>query len=60
MKMWWPMREQTDFIMFLDMLGHHFDILWSYIRALKKNIKVEEKQRVGISDDMLKHILIWS
>ena len=50
-------EEQTDFIMFLDMLGHHFDILWSYIRALKKNIKVEEKQRVGISDDMLKHIL---
>ena len=49
--------EQTDFIMFLDMLGHHFDILWTYITALKKNIKVEEKQRIGISDDMLKHIL---
>ena len=49
--------EQTDFIMFLDMIGHHFDILWTYITALKKNIKVEEKQRVGISDDMLKHIL---
>ena len=49
--------EQTDFILFLDMLGHHFDILWTYIRALKKNIKVEEKQRVGISDEMLKHIL---
>ena len=49
--------EQTDFIMFLDMIGHHFDILWAYITALKKNIKVEEKQRVGISDDMLKHIL---
>ena len=39
------------------MIGHHFDILWAYITALKKNIKVEEKQRVGISDDMLKHIL---
>ena len=49
--------EQTDFIMFLDMIGHHFDILWSYVKALKKNIKVEEKQRIGISDDMLKHIL---
>ena len=49
--------EQTDFILFLDMIGHHFDILWAYITALKKNIKVEEKQRVGISDDMLKHIL---
>ena len=50
-------EEQADFIMFLDMIGHHFDILWSYITALKKNIKVEEKQRIGISDDMLKHIL---
>ena len=50
-------EEQTDYIMFLDMIGHHFDILWTYITALKKNIKVEEKQRIGISDDMLKHIL---
>ena len=49
--------EQTDFILFLDMIGHHFDILWTYVTALKKNIKVEEKQRIGISDDMLKHIL---
>lgn len=49
--------EQTDFILFLDMMGHHFDILWTYIKALKRNTKVEEKQRVGISDDMLKHIL---
>ena len=49
--------EQTDFILFLDMIGHHFDILWTYVTALKKNIKVEEKQRIGLSDDMLKHIL---
>ena len=49
--------EQTDFILFLDMIGSHFDILWSYVRALKRNTKIEEEQRVGISDDMLKHIL---
>ena len=49
--------EQTDFILFLDMIGSHFDILWSYVRALKRNSIVEEQQRVGISDDMLKHIL---
>ena len=49
--------EQTDFILFLDMIGSHFDILWSYVRALKRNTKIEENQRVGISDDMLKHIL---
>ena len=49
--------EQTDFILFLDMIGSHFDILWSYVRALKRNTKIEEQQRVGISDDMLRHIL---
>ena len=45
--------------MFLDMIGHHFDILWTYITALKKNIKVEEKQRVGISDDMLNSCCLY-
>lgn len=49
--------EQEDFVLFLDMIGHHFDILWAYTKALSKNIKIEEKKRVGISDDMLKHVL---
>ena len=39
------------------MIGSHFDILWSYVKFLKRNSIVEEQQRVGISDDMLKHIL---
>ena len=30
--------EQTDFILFLDMIGSHFDILWSYVRASKKKL----------------------
>ena len=39
------------------MIGHHFDIIWSYIKGLETLKTVEEKQRMGITDDMLKHIL---
>ena len=49
--------EQEDFILFLDMIGHHFDILWTYTKSLSSNIKIEEKKRIGISDDMIKHVL---
>ena len=49
--------EQEDFILFLDMIGHHFDILWAYTNSLSANTKIEEKKRIGISDDMLKHVL---
>ena len=49
--------ENDDYTLFLQMIGHHFDIIWSYIKGLETLKTVEEKQRMGITDDMLKHIL---
>lgn len=49
--------ENDDYKLFLQMIGHHFDIIWSYIKGLERLKTVEEKHRMGVTDDMLKHIL---
>ena len=49
--------ENDDYKLFLQMIGHHFDIIWSYIKGLESLKTVEEKHRMGVTDDMLKHIL---
>jgi len=41
--------ENDEFLLFLDMIGQHFDILWCYINALKANKNLEHKQDIGIS-----------
>lgn len=48
-------RENEDFILFLDMIGQHFDIIWSYINTLKGIRKRDERIDVGIPND-----LIWA
>jgi hypothetical protein len=49
--------DNSDFIVFLDLIGQHFDILWVYINGLKKNNLIEEKQSKGIMDSLIEPIL---
>ena len=49
--------ENSDFLLFLDMIGQHFDILWCYINALKANKNLEHKQDIGISNAMVYQML---
>ena len=51
------LQNDDDYKLFLQMIGHHFDIIWSYIKGLERLKTVEEKHRMGVTDDMLKHIL---
>lgn len=44
-------NEQYD--VFVNMMGHHFDILWSYISHLNKTITREEHFNAGMPDDLL-------
>lgn len=44
-------NEQYD--VFVNMMGHHFDILWSYITHLNKTITREEHFKEGMSNDLL-------
>ena len=46
-----------EFILFLDMIGQHFDIIWSYINASTKNKVLEQKQITGIANDMVQNML---
>jgi hypothetical protein len=49
--------NNNDFIIFLDMIGQHFDIIWCYIKALSKNKILEDKQANGISNQMIHKML---
>jgi hypothetical protein len=49
--------ENNDFIVFLDMVGQHFDILWTYIGGIKNTKLLEDKQVKGISNDMVQQML---
>jgi hypothetical protein len=50
-------NENDDFILFLDMIGQHFDIIWSYINSLKSVKKLEHKQEVGIPNTLIYSLL---
>ena len=47
----------NDFLVFLDMIGQHFDILWSYINNLSKTKILENKQVKGFSNDLVYNLL---
>jgi hypothetical protein len=49
--------DNADFVLFLDMIGQHFDILWVYINGIKKAKKVEHKEELGIPDELVSSLL---
>jgi len=44
-------NEQYD--VFVNMMGHHFDILWTYISHLNKTITREEHPTEGMANELL-------
>ena len=49
--------ESEEFVMFFNMIGHHFDVLWSYTRALAANKNLEHKYNIGIRDSLVSQML---
>jgi hypothetical protein len=49
--------DNNDFILFLDMIGQHFDIIWVYIKALSGNKLLEEKQLKGATNNLIYYLL---
>lgn len=45
--------QNEDFMLFMDMLGHHFDVIWAYINGLNKLRKPEHKADLGFSNDLV-------
>jgi len=49
--------EGQDFILFFNMIGQHFDIIWSYIKGLQETNKLEHKYEIGINNELVYHML---
>jgi hypothetical protein len=49
--------ENEQFVTFLDMIGHHFDIVWTYINALNRNRNIGYTQSTGMMNDMIYNML---
>lgn len=50
-------RENQDFILFFNMIGHHFDNLWAYTKKLSDVKRVENKYKDGIFDKIIPNML---
>ena len=42
-----------DFLLFLDMIGNYFDIIWAYIKGMSDQKKISETNTDGIEDKFL-------
>lgn len=49
--------ENEEFITFLEMIGQHFDVVWSYIKGLNRVKKISHKASDGIPDKFLYSLL---
>jgi len=43
----------SDYLLFIDMIGHHFDITWSYIKKLTSVNSREEHPYDGVPNELL-------
>ena len=49
--------ENSEFLLFFDMIGQHFDVLWVYINSLKKLRKNDEAGIKGVPKEFVHTIL---
>lgn len=62
-RLYWAIPEHiymdpgnADFILFVDLVGEHFDTLYAHIKALTKIHEKEEHPQRGVSGELLPHI----
>ena len=48
--------SNDDFLQFIDMIGHHFDIIWNYINEMNQVYSREQDLSKGISKDLVYYI----
>lgn len=49
--------DNVEYLTFLEMVGQHFDIIWSYINGINRVKHVENKAIDGISDKLVYELL---
>ena len=45
--------QNADFMLFMDMIGQHFDVLWVYINALTKLKNLNQHSTTGFANDLV-------
>jgi len=54
------LREDSDndpYLMFIHMIGQHFDNLWTYTDAVSKKYDADNRLNVGVSKDLVEELL---
>lgn len=46
-------ENNSEYELFVNMIGHHFDIIYSYVDALTKTYKPEEHPKLGVGKETL-------
>jgi hypothetical protein len=47
----------SEYVLFIDMIGQHFDVLWTYVTALGRISSRREKIGYGVPRDIVNHVL---
>lgn len=50
-------EDNSGYILFIDMLAQHFDILWAYIKNISEIYNKDNKLTQGIPKDLIYHIV---
>ena len=45
--------QNEDFMLFMDMVGQHYDIIWAYVNGLTKLKSPQHKADLGFSNDLM-------
>ncbi len=46
-------ENNDQYVLFVNMIGHHFDLIWTYINHLSKVYSKEEHPALGVPKDLL-------
>ena len=49
--------SSNEFLIFMEMIGQHFDVIWSYINGINRIRKISNKSTDGISDKLVYTLL---
>ena len=49
--------DNEEYMLFLDMIGQHFDVIWAYINGISNSKRLEHKVVNGIPDTLVSHML---
>jgi len=49
--------DSEQFKMFFNMMGHHFDVLYSYTKSIAQKKNLEHKYNIGIKDSLVSEML---